>query len=66
MFSTFHNNLDVKILFEGEDINDYKIIENRINNIIKLCRTELKVEPNSDEVLKLVWEKTPLYNKELR
>jgi len=62
VFFAFKDNLDVKILFEGKEVNDYGIIETRINDIIQLCKTELKVEPGSDEALKIVWENTPVYN----
>ena len=62
VFLAFKDNLDVKILFEGKEINDFELVENRINNIIELCRTELKVEPGSDEALKIVWKNTPVYN----
>jgi len=62
VFFAFKDNIDVKIVFEGKVVNDYKIIENRINEIIEVCRTELKVEPGSEEALKLVWKNTVLYN----
>ena len=62
VFFAFKDNLDVKILFEGKEINDFDLVENRINNIIELCNTELNIEPGSDEALKLVWKNTPVYN----
>lgn len=62
VFFAFKDNLDVKIMFEGKEVTDYKIIENRINDIIEICRTELNVEPGSEEALKLVWGNTSLYN----
>ncbi|WCO01558.1 hypothetical protein [Psychroserpens ponticola] len=61
VFFAFKDNIDVKIVFEGKEVNDYKIIENRINDIIEVCRTELKVEPGSEEALRLVWGTMPLY-----
>ncbi len=65
VFFAFKDNLDVKIIFEGKEVTDYKIIENRINDIIEICRTELNVEPGSEEALKLVWGNTSLHNIEI-
>lgn len=62
VFSAFKDNLDVTIVFEGEIITDYKVIEDRINRQIERFRRELNVEPGTEEALKLVWGQTPAYN----
>lgn len=61
VFHAFQNNLDVKIVFEGDEISDYQVIENRINELIAYSNNELKVIPGSEEALKLLWEDHPLY-----
>ena len=62
VFFAFKDNLNVTIVFEGEIITDYKVIEDRINRQIKRCRKELNVEPGTEEALKLVWGQTSAYD----
>ncbi|TXD88905.1 hypothetical protein ESY86_10425 [Subsaximicrobium wynnwilliamsii] len=52
--SEFKENLDVSILFEGEELNDLEIINDKIDAIIAYCRAELKVEPGSVEAIALL------------
>ncbi len=55
VFYAFKDNFDVKILFEEKEIHNYAVIEDKIDDMIASCRTELNVEPGSYEALELVW-----------
>ncbi|AEH00985.1 hypothetical protein [Lacinutrix sp. 5H-3-7-4] len=61
VFYAFKDNLDVQIIFEGKEVNDYKTIEKRIKEITELCKNELKLVPGSEEAIKRVWGDTPEY-----
>jgi len=55
VFDKFNKLLDCQIIFEGKEIKTFDIIEKRINEISDYCRINLKVEPGSDNALKLDW-----------
>lgn len=64
VFNSFKNNLDVKIVFDGKEINDFRIVENKIKVIVEVCKAELEIGPGSEEALTLLWRDTPLYNND--
>lgn len=53
VFNSFKQNLDVNILFNGKEIQDYAVVEKKLNEIIDYCRNRLKVEPGSKKALYL-------------
>ncbi len=54
VFSAFKNNFNVSVKFEGEEIDDFQKIKKRINSLIDVSRNELKVEPGTNEAIKLI------------
>ena len=54
VFLAFKNNFNVSIKFEGEEIDDFQKIKKRINSLIDVSRNELKVEPGTNEAIKLI------------
>jgi hypothetical protein len=55
IFTEITSNLDVTPTFKGKGVDNYNEIKSRINETIRYCREELKVEPGSDNALQLDW-----------
>lgn len=55
VYNSIITNLNVIPTTNGQPIDNYDNIKKTINEIIKFCRQDLKVEPGSDEALELEW-----------
>ncbi len=55
VFDTFKESLNVTIIRNGKEINNYSEIEKEIDELINYCKIQLKVEPGSHEALLLDW-----------
>ncbi len=63
VFDAF-TNLGAKVVFEDKEIQEYTPIKNKMTETIQLCRTELNVEPGSDEALQLLWGDHPFFGNQ--